>query len=220
MANSEYIVLIERSKRTGIIVWIGFMAPMIALAGIFIAILLSPTFSWIDNALSDLGHWTRIDIGPNPFPRALIFNLGLITTGILQTSITLMLMNELHDRLTIIALVPFLLTAGFLTSIGVFSENTWFRIADVSLHYIASLGFFITFPFAMWFMGLSWLRYPRVRWFSIISLSLPFLSIYLWWGTFSGMFPWSGIAIPELLTSLTAITWFWLFLKLVWERRL
>ena len=201
------------------IVWIGYIAPLIALVGIFIAILLSPIFSWVDNALSDLGHWTRIDIGLHPFPRALIFNLGLITAGILLIIITIMLMNELHDRPTIIAIVPFLLAAGFLTLIGIFSEDTRFRLGNISLHYIASLGFFISFPFAMWLMGLSWLRFPHLRWFSIISLFLPVVSIYLWWGTLYGMFPWSGVAIPELSSALTAIVWFWLFIKLAtWSR--
>lgn len=206
--------MIGRSKCTQIIVRIGYTAPLCALVGIFIAILLSPLFSWVDNALSDLGHWTRIDIGPYPVPRALIFNLGLITTGILLIITTIMLMTEVHDRPTSIAIIPFFLAAGFLTSIGIFSEDTWFRLGNVSLHYIASLGFFITFPFTMWLIGLSWLRFPRLRWFSIISLFLPAVSIYLWWGTFSGMFPWSGVAIPELLTALSAIAWFWLFLRL------
>jgi hypothetical membrane protein len=201
------------------IVWIGYIAPLIALVGIFIAILLSPIFSWVDNALSDLGHWTRIDIGLHPFPRALIFNFGLIMAGILLIIITIMLMNELHDRLTIIAIFPFLLAAGFLTLIGIFSEDTAFRLGNVSLHYIASFGFFISFLFAMWLMGLSWLRFPRLRWFSIISLFLPVVSIYLWWGTFNGMFPWRGVAIPELSSALTAIVWFWLFIKLAtWSR--
>jgi hypothetical membrane protein len=212
--ESENTVLIERSKGTQMIIWIGYIAPLIALVGIFIAVLLSPIFNWADNALSDLGHWTRIDIGSHPFLRALIFNLGLITTGILLIIITIILMNKLHDLPTIIAIVPFLLAEGFLAVIGIFSEDTWVRLGNVSLHYIASLGFFITFPFAMWFMGVSWFRFPSLRWFSIISFLLPVVSIYLWWGTFSGMFPWSGVALPELLSALTAIVWFWVFLKL------
>ena len=109
---------------------------------------------------------------------------------------------------------PRLLFTSKFYIIGLFSEDTWVHIGDHSLHYIASLGFFITFPLAMWFMGISWLRFPRVRWFSIVSLFLPFVSIYLWWGTYRSMFPWTGVAIPEFLTALTAITWFWLFQRL------
>jgi len=43
----------------------GLSDPLIALGVIALAILLSPNFSWVDKALSDLGHWTRTDIGSN-----------------------------------------------------------------------------------------------------------------------------------------------------------
>ncbi len=206
--------MIERGKGRHLLELSGSIAPLIALACIALSILLSPNFSWVENALSDLGHWTRTDIGPNPFLRALIFNLGLISTGVLLIIITLVFMTELDDKLTIVALFPFLLAAGFLAAIGLFSEDTWVHIGDDSLHYIASVGFFITFPLAMWFMGISWLRFPRVRWFSIVSSFLPCVSIFLWWGTYLSIFPWTGVAIPEFLTALTAITWFWLFQRL------
>ncbi len=194
--------------------FIGFIAPFIALVSIFTSISLSPNFNWAENALSDLGHWTRTDIGPNPQTRALIFNIGLVTTGSILTIIILGFMKEMNDKLTIYALTPFLLSAGFLALIGVFSEDTWIRIGSESLHYFVSVGFFFTFPLSMWFVGISWLRFPSLRWFSIISLLLPFTSVYLWWGTFGEIFPWKNVAILELLTALTAIAWFWLFLGL------
>lgn len=175
---------------------------------------MSPNFIWAKNALSDLGHWTRTDIGPNPFVRAFIFNFGLTTTGILLVFITLVFMKALDDIPTIVAMIPFLLASGFLTSIGIFSEDTGIIVGGESLHYIVSVGFFVTFPFAMLFIGLSWLRFPNLRWISCISLLLPFTSVYIWWGTFRGIFPWTGMAIPELATALTAIAWFWLFLRL------
>ena len=206
--------MIERGKVRRWLELSGLIAPLIALMCIALSILLSPNFSWVENALSDLGHWTRTDIGPNPFVRALIFNLGLISTGTLLIIITLVFMRELGDKLTIVALFPFLLAVGFLAMIGLFSEDTLVHIGDDSLHYIASLGFFITFPLAMWFMGISWLRFPRVRWFSIVSLFLLCMSIFLWWGTYRSIFPWTGVATPEFLTALTAITWFWLFQRL------
>ncbi|MCK5265997.1 MAG: hypothetical protein KAR03_10355, partial [Candidatus Thorarchaeota archaeon] len=57
---------------------IGFFAPLIALATIAIAILLSPGFDWFSNALSDLGHYTRTDLGPYKLMGAIVFNGGLI----------------------------------------------------------------------------------------------------------------------------------------------
>lgn len=114
-------------------------------------------------------HWTK------PFIRALIFNFGLITTGSILSFITLVIMKEMNDVPTILAMLPFLLATVFLTLIGVFPEDTWIRIGDQSLHYFVSLGFFLTFPFAMWFIGITWLRYLGLRWFSVVSLFLQFI---------------------------------------------
>ncbi len=187
---------------------LGYIAPMIALACISLAILISPDFDWVTNALSDLGHYTRTDIGPNPLVRAIIFNAGLITTGVLLIIITLGFIKQLSDWPTRIAMLPFLIAAGFLTAIGIFSENFG------EIHFLVSVGLFMSFPFAMWFVGLSWLRYRHLWWFSALSLVLPFFSVYIWWGTFAGAVPWTGMAIPEILTALTAILWIWLFLTL------
>jgi hypothetical protein len=66
----------------------------------------------------------------------------------------------------------------------------------------------------MWFIGFSWIRFRELWWFVLISLALPFISIYLWWGTFAGVMPWTGVALPEMLTSLTAIMWIWGFVYL------
>ncbi|MHA2042131.1 MAG: DUF998 domain-containing protein [Candidatus Thorarchaeota archaeon] len=187
---------------------IGFIAPLIALICIVLAIAISPTFDWVTNALSDLGHYTRTDIGPNPLARAIIFNGGLVTTGFLLLIITLGFMRQIHDWPTRIAMIPFLIACGFLMGIGIFSENFG------EIHFIVSVGLFTSFPFAMWFVGLSWLRYRHLWWFCAISLLLPFFSVYIWWGTFNGTVPWTGMAIPEILTALSAILWVWLFLTL------
>jgi hypothetical membrane protein len=187
---------------------IGLIAPMIALVSIVSAILLSPDFDWVTNALSDLGHYTRTDIGPNPLVRAIIFNAGLITTGVLLIIISIGFLKQINDWPTRIAMLPFLIAAGFLASIGIFSEN----FGDI--HFIVSVGLFLSFPFAMWFVGLSWLRFRHLWWFSALSLALPFFSVYIWWGTFNNAVPWTGMAIPEILTAMTAILWIWLFLAL------
>ncbi len=187
---------------------IGYVAPLIALCGIVISIGLSPNFDWVTNALSDLGHYTRTDIGPNPLVRAVVFNAGLITTGVLLILVSLGFMKQIKDIPTRIAMLPFLVAAGFLTAIGIFSEN--FN----PIHYNVSVGLFTTFPFSMWFIGLVWLRFPRLRLFCVISLLLPFVSVYVWWGTFNGTVPWTGMAIPEILTALTAILWVWIVITL------
>jgi len=144
-----------------------------------------------------------VDIGPNPLLRALIFNTGLILTGILMLYYVQSLVRRLDDPLTRIGTVPFVMACIFLIAIGVFSEN--FN----PTHYYVSVGFFFSFPWAMWILGLSWLRFQRLRWFAVLSLVLPFVSVFLWSGSFAGIFAWSGVAIPEILTAITAIGWIW-----------
>jgi hypothetical membrane protein len=207
-------VLYKKSKIIPIIALMGLLAPVIAMVSISVSILLSPDFSFKNNALSDLGHWTRTDIGPNPFLRALIFNVGLITTGILMSVTTIWLMKRIEDNPTTLSLTPLLLSVLSLTSIGIFSEDIPIQIGGFTLHFIASVGFFSTFPLSMWLTGFSLLRYEKLRWFSLLSLLLPFTSIYLWWGTFKGRFPWTGVAIPEMITAFTSIIWIWTFLGL------
>ncbi|MFO7836967.1 MAG: DUF998 domain-containing protein [Candidatus Thorarchaeota archaeon] len=176
---------------------IGFVAPIISLSCIGLAILLSPEFTWMGNALSDLGHYTRTDLGPSQFQVAIIFNVGLAVTGLLMLYFTTHLLQQIAEPATKIALAIFSVSCIFLTAIGVFSENF------SPTHFIVSVGFFLTFPFAMWAVGIGWLRFPPTRVFAIISLLLPFLSVYLWTQT------WDGVAIPEIVTALSAILWIW-----------
>ncbi|RLI50079.1 MAG: hypothetical protein DRO73_04345 [Candidatus Thorarchaeota archaeon] len=187
---------------------IGAVAPLVALLCIVIAIAISPWFSWLDNALSDLGNYN------NGMLAAVIFNAGLITTGAMLFVFLMRLMGRVHDTLTGVGLAIFLISVAFLTLIGVFSENAG------RIHFWVSVGFFFTFPFAMWAVGLSWLRFAHLRWFAVLSILLPFVSLCLWPVTFGGTAPWTGVAIPEILTALTAIVWIWLFQLLLVRNKL
>ncbi|MCK5301857.1 MAG: DUF998 domain-containing protein [Candidatus Thorarchaeota archaeon] len=203
-----FMSLSEKIQEAPKPIFMAAIAPLFALTCIAIAILISPDFSWTGNALSDLGHYIRTDIGPNPVVRAIIFNVGLTVTGIVMVYYIIWLFRQLNDLPTKIGIIPYVIASVFLTAIGIFSENF------SPTHYIVSVGFFFSFPWAMWFIGLSWLRFRKLWWFALISLALPFISIYLWWGTFAGVMPWTGVALPEILTSLTAIMWIWGFVYL------
>lgn len=177
---------------------IGFFSPFIALIGILTAIAISPNFTWWGNALSDLGHYTRTDLGDLQLFSAIIFNSGLIITGVLMLYFSISFFRQLKDPFTKIGLLIFIVSCIFLIAIGIFSENF------SPTHYQVSVGFFLTFPFAMWFIFLSWIRFPNLRWFAILSLLVPFISLYLWIGLWDF---WEGVAIPEILTALSAIVW-------------
>ncbi len=84
-----------------------------------------------------------------------------------------------------------------------------------------SVGFFASFPFAMWLVGIGFLRYSHLRWFSVVSIILPFFSLYVWIGYYGGFFPFlTGVAIPEFTTALTAIAWIWILLLLEYKNKL
>jgi hypothetical membrane protein len=179
---------------------LGIIGPIIALVAIVVAITLSFSwFTWEGNALSDLGNYN------NGLPAAIVFNVGLVLAGILLFVFTYYFARTITDLPTKIGLIPFFIALCFLIGIGVFSENAG------DIHFTVSVGFFGSFPFAMWFVGLGFLRFRKLWWFSIISIILPFFSIYMWTSWFGGVFPfWTGNAIPEITTAFTGIGWLWL----------
>ena len=193
---------------------IGFLSPLIALSTIMIAIFLSPYFTWEDNALSDLGHYTRTDLGPNQLIVAIIYNAGLILTSLLMLYFVFSFFKELNDIPTKVGILILGIACGFLFLIGIFTENAG------PIHFWVSVGFFFTFPWAMWSIAIGWLRFPELRWFSVISFLLPFLSLYIWPSFFAGALPWTGEAIPEIITAVSAIGWTWIINFLQYKEKL
>ena len=103
---------------------------------ILLSITFAPNFSWTDSALSDLG------VMPNP--TAILFNSGLIISGILAMVFASGLFSILKGKSTGRAgTLLFLLDCLALTAIGVFPENTR------PMHFYASVAFFALFPLSM-----------------------------------------------------------------------
>ncbi|MGY5854445.1 MAG: hypothetical protein RTU92_12830, partial [Candidatus Thorarchaeota archaeon] len=88
------------------------------------------------------------------------------------------------------------------------------------LHYYVSVGFFASFPFAIWIAGGSWLRFSELRWFAVFSIILPIISVIFWGVDLAGLSPWAGVAIPEIVTALTAIGWTWIVNWLYYKGKL
>ncbi|MFW9844119.1 MAG: DUF998 domain-containing protein [Candidatus Thorarchaeota archaeon] len=191
---------------------IGFFAPLIALTTIAIAILLAPGFDWIENALSDLGNYTHFFLSPYKLVSAITFNAGLIVTGILMMLYTIWFLKWTKDVLTKIGIIPLLISLVFLIAIGVCSENCPF-------HYEVSVGFFLTFPISMWLIGIGWLRFSQLRLFSILSIALPFISVFMWMDYLMGTSIWQQ-AIPEIVTAFSAIVWLWIINLMQYQGKL
>ncbi len=182
-------------SRMGILALVG---PVIAISGISFAILLSPWFTWDDNALSDLGKYATA------IPAAVVFNAGLISSGVIMLGFTVWFFQKFRDFPTKIGLIPLAVALVFLILIGILSED----FGDI--HFVVSVGFFASFPMSMWVIGFGFLRFPHLRGFAIASIILPFFSLYMWGGWFGDLFPfWSGNAIPEITTALSVIGWIW-----------
>ncbi len=179
--------------------WTGFIGPLVALGAITVAIALSPWFTWPGNALSDLGCYA------NGLPAAIVFNTGLILTGLLVLPFVYSLIRSVTDKWTKVGLIPYFMALLFLIAIGVLSEDFG------RIHFYVSLGFFASFPWSMWAIGINWsIRFKELRWFGLLSIPLPLLSIYMWGGWYGGLFPfWSGNSIPEITTGMSAIGWLW-----------
>jgi hypothetical membrane protein len=197
MSLREKISSMERPVK------IGFFGPLIAIVCIIAAIILSPGFDWFVNALSDLGHYTRTDLGPYKLIGAIVFNSGLIITGLLMLYYAIWFLRGTTDIITKIGIIPLIVSVLFLISIGIFSENFG------ELHYWVSVGFFLTFPFSMWLIGIGWFRFPSLRWFCIVSLIVPFISVFMWADYLNGTSIWQQ-AIPEIVTAFSAIFWLWI----------
>ena len=149
----------------------------IPLTCIAISIAMSPWFSFWKNALSDLGHVKRAT--------APIFNLGLVTGGLL-IALRSRLVRLRSTSLSLLA------TSYFLILVGTFDE------AYGKLHYWVSVLFFLGLVITGYVMSLeTGKRYPA---------ALSTLSILVWAIHFSGV-GW-GTAVPESIAIALALPWY------------
>jgi hypothetical membrane protein len=166
--------------------------PLVAFALILSAIALAPRFSWTDNALSDLGVMT--------WPTDIIFNTGLIISGILTilfaTGLYLSFNKSVLGRS---GATIFLFCAVALTTIGVFSENM------KPTHIYASVAFFALFPIAMFVVTTAYLFLGKPR-RAFFTLAVALFAALVWVSEFLFKYV-PGVAIPETLSALAASLW-------------
>jgi len=178
---------------------IGFIGPLVINVCIVICTAILPNFDWADNPLSDMGSWYRTDLGNLQILSAILFNGGLIVTGLLCAYFIIWLIRKFTDRLTKVGLAFFVGTSLLMVGIGIFSED--FSIP----HGLTAISFFLSIPIACAVTGLVWLRLGETRTIGLVSIFLAFLSLLI-------MFqPWIdfSIAVLETLVSLVALSWIW-----------
>jgi len=165
----------------------GLASPISTLSLIFLAISMSPWFSWTDNALSDLG----VDGLPS-----VIFNSSLVIGGILMmifaAGLKELAPNHVLARLGIWILI---LSSLAMCGIGLFPETAG------RIHFFFSLAFFVLLQLSLLSLGTAMIidsHRGKLGWFTFL---LGILAIAPW------AFHWRGVAIPELTSSLAGTTW-------------
>ncbi len=170
----------------------GILAPIIAFACTLSAIASHSQFSWLDNALSDLG----IVEGAT----AILFNLGLIISGVLTLIFSLGLFMLLRNKVLGFAGTLILAVGALaLALIGIFPESA------KPMHYYASVSFFALFPISMLLICAEFLSSSRTKMGLFTFVTAGFAAI-VWTVQFT-VRPVPGVAIPETLSALAALAW-------------
>jgi hypothetical membrane protein len=171
----------------------GIVAPIVAFVCIIIAIASYPTFSWTNNALSDLGVVSGITSS--------FFNFGLLASGILAFNFAIFgLFNYFGSRwVGKIGSTVFATAALALIAISVFNENF------SPTHYLVSVAFFTLAPIALFILTFGfWLNHqPGIAAFTIgigVVAALPWILLF----TFNYV---PNVAIPEFLSGLAVSVW-------------
>jgi len=166
----------------------GIIAPLIAFTLILLAIAYSPDFNWTENALSDLGVQEGVT--------AVLFNTGLTITGVLIILFATGLFKFLQENLLgRIGAFVFVLGAFALAAMGVFPENV------KPIHFYVSVAFFTLLPIAIFFLGVSFLRGPKMK-LGFFTFIAAIVAAVVWTVPFG-----KGVAIPETLSGLSASAW-------------
>lgn len=165
----------------------GIVTPVLISAFILSAIYLSPWFDWMENALSDLGV---------NGVAAVLFNTGLILSGLLTLIFAFGLRETLRDRKSNqIGVAILMLAAVALSCIGFFPETV------KPLHFYFSVAFFVLLSISLLTIGFTVTLQPSRRGIGLFTLLLGFASAIPW------IFSWKGVAIPEALSALAALIW-------------
>jgi len=184
--NLEAVVWLKISGACGI------LTPIVAFTCIFLAIASYPEFSWTGNALSDLGVQEGVT--------AVLFNSGLIFSGILAlifaSGLLIFLYNKLLGRIGAFILV---LGALALIAIGIFPENV------KPTHYYVSVAFFVLLLIAMLVIGATFLLMAKVK-MGLFTFLAAIVAVVVWVIQFPVRFI-PSVAVPETVSALLASMW-------------
>ena len=169
----------------------GFLSPLIAYSLIYLAIIHAPWFSWLTNALSDLG---AVPISGQ------YFNTGLIISGLLESIFCVGLFFSVKMIINYVGVFLLLLNSFSLIGIGLFPETAG------RIHFYFSVAFFLLLFLSLLFLGFFYFRVVHSIGLGVLGLFCSISSLIIW------LIPWNvmgvyGVAIPELLSSFFGSVW-------------
>jgi len=170
----------------------GILTPIVAFTFIGLAVVSYPQFSWVNNALSDLGVVPGIT--------STLFNFGLYLSGLFCLSFSVGLYKFLDERIIgKIGSVVFVFASLSLEGIGIFPEDVR------PFHFVFSVAFFVLVPIALLVIAGYYLLTHQERMFAFTLLT-----------AFAAAAPWilqflihyvSGVAVPEAVSALAGAVW-------------
>lgn len=183
----------QQLVRNGLLLAIAF-----TFGSTLLATVVSPDFSWQQNALSHLG--VTSDPAGTPVT-VVLFNGGLIGGGVMGASVASIrfrIARSFGNHLVSgLLLVTFLMMAG----IGIFPTGT-------DPHFPLAGGFYLFVSITTWVDAAVHLRASWPRW-SLLSLLAGTANIGIWI-VWTNVFAASiGLAIPEILGSAVFAAWIW-----------
>jgi hypothetical membrane protein len=159
----------------------GLIGPLTAIFFVFASIILSPWFSWWNNALSDLGHSLNSDVAP-------LFNFGLLASGfcVILYSITVF---RNHAKYT-----------SFLLAVAGLSLQLIATFDEVygSLHFLVSVLFFLSLGFA----STAYITEKK----SVVAFAALLIGSISWILYGAEVYS-AGIAVPEAISAIAASAW-------------
>jgi hypothetical membrane protein len=170
----------------------GLVAPVVAFASILSAVASWSQFSWINNALSDLG----VQSGAT----AIILNSGLVISGLLFTVFAAGLFRFVRNGFVgKVGVAIFVLACVMLIAIGIFNENF------SPTHYLVSVGLFVSLPISLLILvGAFWVRGKHNL--SLFTLGLALFAAAVWVLEFTVHYV-PGVAVPEFASGLAGAVW-------------
>jgi hypothetical membrane protein len=140
------------------------------------------------------------DLGVQAGPTSILFNYGLVASGLLALVFGIGLFGLLGSRVSgRVGIFLFVLTALALIAIGVFNEN--YR----PMHWYASVVFFTSFPSSMLLLVAAFLALGKLR-MGLFTFLVAAFAATPWVAYFATRYV-EGVAIPETISALAASVW-------------